>query len=144
MPPTDCSCRRSSLLVVAALVALSVATPATAQPSRERPAIQAVRVDEAPRIDGALDDDVWSRATPVDGFTQQEPNLGQPASERTEVRIVYDARTLYIAVHAYQSGGVTATADATAPAAGAHAHHGDVVATEMRRDSDRLFDEDNF
>ncbi len=144
MPPTDCSCRRSSLLVVAALVALSVATPAAAQPSRERPFVQAVRVDEGPRIDGALDDDVWSLATPVDGFTQQEPNLGQPATERTEVRIVYDARTIYIAVHAYQSGGVTAAADTAGPDAGAHAHHGDVVATEMRRDSDRLFDEDNF
>ena len=76
------------------------AAPAAAQPSRERPFVQAVRVDEGPRIDGALDDAVWSLAPPVDGFTQQEPNLGQPATERTEVRIVYDARTIYIAVHA--------------------------------------------
>ncbi len=107
--------------------------------------MQAVRVDAGPRIDGALDDAVWSLAPPVDGFTQQEPNLGQPATERTEVRIVYDARTIYIAVHAYQSGGVVPAAAATGPDAGAHAHHSDgVVATEMRRDSDRLFDEDNF
>ena len=44
-------------------------------------------------------------------FTQQEPRLGQPATERTEVRIVYDARTIYIAVHAYQTGGVSAPVD---------------------------------
>ena len=48
-------------------------------------------------------------------------------------------------MHAYQAGGVTAAAAATASDADAHAHHSDaVVATEMRRDSDRLFDEDNF
>jgi hypothetical protein len=145
MPPTDCPCRRSLASLALSLIFGLAAMPAAAQPSRERPAIHAVRVDEGPRVDGALDDEVWSRATPVEGFTQQEPNLGQPATERTEVRIVYDARTIYIAVHAYQTGGVTAPAAAPGAEAGAHAHHGDgVVATEMRRDSDRLFDEDNF
>ncbi|MEZ5293253.1 MAG: DUF5916 domain-containing protein [Vicinamibacterales bacterium] len=129
--------------------ALVVATPlsAAAQASRERPFIQAAKVDVGPRIDGDLGDDAWKAATPVDGFTQQEPSLGQPASDRTEVRIVYDARTIYIAVHAYQAGGVdVAEAGGEPAAAGEHAHHGggDVVATEMRRDADRLFDEDNF
>jgi hypothetical protein len=98
--------------------------PAAAQSSRERPSVQAVRVDEAPRIDGHLDDAAWAAATPIEGFTQQEPSLGQPATERTEVRIVYDERSVYIGVKAYQSQPV--------------------VATEMRRDADRLFDEDNF
>ena len=82
-------------------------------------------------------------------FTQQEPNLGQPATERTEVRILYDSRNIYIGVHAYQIGRrhdrCRAPGGGAAPDAGAHAHHSDgVVATEMRRDSDRLFDEDNF
>ena len=131
------------LAVLAAVLAAAV--PAAAQSSRERPFVQAVKVDTGPRVDGALDDEVWARATAVDTFTQQEPNLGQPATERTEVRIVYDARTIYIAVHAYQAGGVTAAAEAPGAGAGDHAQHtGGVVATEMRRDSDRLFDEDNF
>ncbi len=129
-------------LVAVFLVAAGFLT-AHAQPSKERPFIQATRVDAGPRIDGVLDDAVWQTATPVESFTQQEPNLGQPATERTDVRILFDSRTLYIAVHAYQSGGVT-PADA-GPGADPHAHHGGgVVATEMRRDSDRLFDEDNF
>ena len=147
MPSIDCSCRRSLALVTFFTLCLAAFSPAAAQPSRERPFVQAVRVEEGPRVDGALDDAVWTQATPVDSFTQQEPNLGQPATERTEVRIVYDARTIYIAVHAYQSGGVAAAAGAPGQDAGAHAHHAGsdgVVATEMRRDSDRLFDEDNF
>ena len=56
-------------------------------------------------------------------------NLGQPASERTEVRIVYDAAP------SPATSAVTAPFDAAALR---------LVATEMRRDSDRLFDEDNF
>ncbi len=124
-------------------MAAAFVQPVAAQPSKERPFIQAVKVETGPRIDGVLDDAAWQGATPVGNFTQQEPNLGQPATERTEVRIVYDARTIYIAVHAYQTGGVDATAagSETDPHA---AHRGGVVATEMRRDSDRLFDEDNF
>jgi Domain of unknown function (DUF5916) len=129
-------------------VAFSMVLPATsaAQSSKERPFVEAVKVETGPRVDGVLDDAAWQTATPVDTFTQQEPRLGQPATERTEVRIVYDARTIYIGVRAFQPGGV-AVADepGAAGAGGAHAQHsGAVVATEMRRDSDRLFDEDNF
>ncbi len=106
------------------LVLVPLAAPARAQSTRERQSLRAVRTDEAPRIDGVLDETSWQSATPVDRFTQQEPREGQPASDRTEVRVLYDSRNIYIGVHAF----------ATEP----------VVATEMRRDADRLFDEDNF
>jgi hypothetical protein len=71
-----------------------------------------------------LDDEAWQRALVIE-FTQQEPSNGQPASERTGVRLIYDAH-LYIGVHAFDSQ----------PAG--------VIATEMRRDSTRMLDEDNF
>ena len=115
-------CRTALLCLVAALVAVPSLSPA--QLSKERPFIRAVKAEAGPRIDGVLDDAAWQAATPVEDFTQQEPSLGQPATERTEVRIIYDARTIYIGIKAYQADGV--------------------VATEMRRDADRLFDEDNF
>jgi hypothetical protein len=93
---------------------------------REAFTATALRVDQAPKLDGVLDEADWKRAVVIDNFTQQEPNEGQPASERTEIRILFDSRTMYIGVHAFdsQSGGLTAT--------------------EMRRDSDRLLDEDNI
>ena len=134
---------RLATALVAALLTAVLPPTAAAQPSKERPFIQATRIDAAPRIDGVLDEAVWQSATPVEGFTQQEPNLGQPATERTEVRILYDSRNLYIGVHAFQAGGVSAAEGGAG--ADPHAEHsGGVVATEMRRDSDRLFDEDNF
>ena len=83
--------RKLALLCLAAAL-LAVPARYAAQASRERPFIEAAKVETGPRIDGVLDDAVWATATPVESFTQQEPNLGQPATERTEVRILYDSR----------------------------------------------------
>ena len=71
---------------------------------RPAPYALAVRVQgAAPRIDGDLGDPVWTMAPPVTQFTQQEPRDGEPATERTEVRIVYDDDALYVAARMYDS-----------------------------------------
>jgi hypothetical protein len=97
------------------------------RPSRDQYTIEARRVGQRPpAIDGVLNDEAWGAAAVIDSFTQQEPVEGQPATERTEVRILYDSNHLYIAVRAFDSN----------PDA--------IVATEMRRDSTQMLDEDNF
>ncbi len=48
-----------------------------------------------PQIDGRLDDPVWNLATPATGFRQRQPLDGEPASERTEIRVLYDAEAFY-------------------------------------------------
>ena len=64
----------------------------------------ASRVNEAPTIDGdILNDPAWAQATPITGFTQEQPNEGQPVSERTEVRIIFTNDTLYIGAILYDS-----------------------------------------
>ena len=63
----------------------------------------AAGVTNPPVIDGRLDDAAWARATPMTGFTQREPRDGQPASERTEVRVVFDDEALYVGVWAFDS-----------------------------------------
>ena len=53
-------------------------------------------------LDGdVLGDPVWRQAEPVSTFWQERPDEGQPASERTEVRSVYTADTLYLGVVCY-------------------------------------------
>ena len=47
----------------------------------------------------------WAQATPITTFWQEQPNEGQPASERTEVRVVFTADTLYIGAVLYDSVG---------------------------------------
>ena len=64
--------------------------------------MRAHRLTEAPEIDGRVDE-AWMRLEPATGFVQQLPNEGQPASERTEVRIGYTAEALYIAVICFDS-----------------------------------------
>jgi hypothetical protein len=56
-------------------------------------------------IDGRLDEELWRTAQPATDFRQQDPHEGQPASERTEVRIAYDQEALYIGARMYDSLG---------------------------------------
>ena len=57
-------------------------------------------IDEPIVLDGRLDEPAWQRATPGSGFVQREPDTGQPASEDTEVRVVYTPTVLYIGLDA--------------------------------------------
>jgi hypothetical protein len=57
----------------------------------------------APRVDGRLDDAVWETATVRADFTQRDPDEGRPASERTEVRVVYTDDAVYVGVRAFDS-----------------------------------------
>ena len=63
----------------------------------------ATEVTEGPSIDGRLDEAVWQQAPVMTGFTQREPSDGQPASERTEVRVIFDDAALYLGVWAFDS-----------------------------------------
>ncbi len=53
-------------------------------------------VSETPVIDGNLSEPSWQNAQVLTGFVQQEPMDGEPGSERTEVRILYDGEALYV------------------------------------------------
>lgn len=65
--------------------------------------IGAVRATTPIRLDGVLDDEVWTRAQPVGEFVQSEPEEGQPASERTEVRVAFDSGNIYVAASCFDS-----------------------------------------
>ena len=82
---------------------------AEAQPiesSRQRPVVRALRMsddDDRIIVDGKLDEAVWGRAVPATDFIQQDPDNGQPATEQTEVRIVYTPDALYMGVICFDS-----------------------------------------
>ena len=93
------------MIASTALAAQSPAGAPAASPAAT-PALSAVRIPNGspgPALDGRLDDAAWRLATPIDDLRQREPLEGVAATERTEVRVVYDALTLYVAVHAYDS-----------------------------------------
>ncbi|HEX2251495.1 MAG TPA: DUF5916 domain-containing protein [Gemmatimonadales bacterium] len=61
-----------------------------------RAMVRAARLSSEIALDGSLTEAAWAAASPVSDFTQREPNEGAPATERTEVRVLYDDDALYI------------------------------------------------
>ena len=104
------------------------ATPAAtvARDGTGRVTVRATRVTEPITLDGALDEGPYARIQPIDGFLQQEPHEGQPATQKTDVWLFYDDKNVYVAARCWS----------TDPSR--------IVANEMRRDSFALFQNDNF
>jgi hypothetical protein len=69
------------------------------------PSARAARRSDPVALDGRLDDPAWRAATPVTDFTQVDPNEGQPATQRTEVRFLFDEGALYVSAKMYDSEG---------------------------------------
>jgi hypothetical protein len=119
-------------LAALGLSAAAVAAQSTSggQPERSAPGapvkrLTATKVADAPTIDGLLDERAWHEAAPITDFVQAEPTEGLPASEPTEVRIVYDDDALYVGVMCFDSDP------------------SQIVTTDSRRDSS-LNDMDSF
>lgn len=73
-----------------------------------QPALDLLRTDTPPKIDGRLNDPVWAQAPASDAFVQVEPVSGALPDRRTIVQAAYDADTLYIAVRCEDEGDVRA------------------------------------
>lgn len=115
-------CLRSQLL--------NAQAPTNGQPQKNQIEVQepsrtadATPVDRPPKLDGTLNDPLWDQAKPVVDFRQQEPYEGQPATERTEVRILYTRHAVYFGIHCYDS------------------QPSGIVANELRRDVSQDLDD---
>lgn len=111
-----------TLLVLIVCVLASTAAFA-AFPQNTGSMAEAERVEKAPKLDGTLSDPLWESAKVVTDFRQQEPNEGELATERTEVRILYTRHAVYFGIHCYDSD----------PAK--------IVATQLRRDVSQDLDD---
>jgi hypothetical protein len=96
------------------------AAPGSGSPER---IAQALRVERSPRLDGTLDDPLWQQASAVSDFKQREPYEGQPATERTDVRVLFTRNEIYFGIACHDSA-------ATGP-----------VATQLRRDVTQELDD---
>ncbi len=71
---------------------------------RAQPSLEAVRVvGEAPEVDGRLDEAVWHSAPAATEFRMFDPRHGAEATERTEVRILFDDHTIYVGARMFDS-----------------------------------------
>ena len=113
------------------LATLVAATSVTAQTSvtrdeRGRATVRAVRLTEPLRLDGRLDEEIYRTVPPIDGFLQQVPQEGAPATEPTEMWVFFDDENIYVAARCLDSRPERITAN------------------ELRRDSNAIFQNDNF
>jgi len=65
--------------------------------------IHSLRVTDAIKIDGVLNEPAWATAESATDFRQESPIEGAPASEQTEVRVLYDNKNLYVGIRAFDS-----------------------------------------
>ena len=70
-------------------------------PSEKSNPVRLVRFEKPPMIDGKLDDEVWKTAAVLKDFYQTQPGDNLVPENRTEVRLGYDMRFLYIAFHCF-------------------------------------------
>jgi len=55
------------------------------------------------KLDGKLNEDCWLQAIPIENFTQREQNEGEPATEKTQVAVVYNTNEIYFAIWCFDS-----------------------------------------
>ena len=90
-----------------------------------RVTLRAVHLTEPLVIDGLLQDPVYRQVPAIGDFVQQEPHEGEPATERTELWIFFDATNIYFSVRCLDD------------------EPDRIIANEMRRDSNNIFQNDN-
>ncbi|MFM8534662.1 MAG: DUF5916 domain-containing protein [Acidimicrobiia bacterium] len=88
--------------------------------------VRAFRLTEPLRIDGRLDEEAYRTIEPIGNFIQQEPDEGQPATEKTEAWILFDDVNIYICARNWDS------------------HPEREVANELRRDNGNILGNENL
>ena len=92
-----------------------------------RTTVRAIRLAQGIRLDGVLDEAVYETVPAITGFIQQVPDIGAPATERTEAWILFDETNVYVSARVWDS-----------------APESQWVANEMRRDTSQLRQNDTF
>jgi len=86
--------------------------------------IQAVHLNDEIKIDDRLDEAAWEALNFQGDFRQREPNEGQPATESTQIGILYDDLNIYFGIKCYDFEPEK------------------IIAREMRRDA--IVDDDDY
>jgi len=92
-----------------------------------RATVRAVRVTAPIKIDGQLDEAVYTATIPFSDFIQSDPHPGEIATEKSDVWLLFDDQNVYITCRCWET------------------HPERIIANEMRRDTTQLLGgNDNF
>ncbi len=93
------------LLVIACAASAAHAQVRTYHGRNRQTVAEIPRLEEAPQVDGVIDDPVWARGVLLTGFSAYLPLDDRPAADSTEVWTYYTASHIYFAVRAFESHG---------------------------------------
>ena len=121
-----CSSRSSEAQDPAALAGPPPPVPPAVVSRNEsgRATVRAFEVDQPIQIDGRLEEAVYRSVEPISDFIQTEPHAGAPATEKTDLWIMFDHENLYVAFRCWES------------------EPDRLIANEMRRDSNNILQND--
>jgi hypothetical protein len=74
-----------------------------ARDEQGRATVRAVRLTAPLHVDGSLDESIYSDVKPISDFIQNDPREGEPATEKSEVWVMFDGSTLYLAARCWES-----------------------------------------
>ena len=86
-----------------------------------RATIRAIPLTGRVQIDGRLDEEIYTLTPAISDFVQTEPSAGAPATEKTELWILFDRQQIYVAFRCWESEPER------------------LVTNDMRRDSPNIF-----
>ncbi len=128
-------------VTIAALIAGMIAAPLSSQEPREgapssAPAgaanpyngrlgelnVRVPKIEGAIRIDGRLEEAVWSGAAILTGFSQYAPVDGVAAEDSTEVLVMYADQEMYFGVRAFEPHGTVVASLADRDKIGSNDH----------------------
>jgi hypothetical protein len=89
--------------------------------------VRAIKLTSPLKVDGQLDEDVYTREKPFGGLIQVAPRYGEPQTERSDVWITYDDQNIYVTCRCWDS-----------------APRDQWIANELRRDTNGLRQNDHI
>jgi hypothetical protein len=119
-------CLLAALLGWVSTASAQNSTGLVSREAADKVTVRAFRVPSPLRIDGRLDEEIYATVDPITDFIQQEPDEGQPATEKTDAWILFDDVNLYICARNWDS------------------HPEREIANELRRDSSNILGNENL
>jgi hypothetical protein len=92
---------QTRLYILLLLLPLLAAAKENTEPVTK--SMEASRTLASPKIDGKINDSVWSKAVPVSDFIINSPDFGKPSKLKTKVWVLYDDAAIYIAAKLYDN-----------------------------------------
>jgi hypothetical protein len=121
-----CGAMNPPFSIIPVLLGILLLQPLTAEPqAKSDRTVRATRIRGPLKVDGKFDDQEYQRVEPIASLIQQDPDEGAPASEDTDIWIMFDDKNIYFAAKCYDT------------------HPEREVATELRRDSANIFQNDS-